>query len=1339
MADRQPIQQSLHGLLSKLSDPDPDIRYMSLNDLLGILNNPNSAYLSHDHISSTRLADGLLKALDDQHGDVQNQALKCLGPLVSRLPSESLIPLLEKLTILTSSQSIDTSVPNTALRVIVSSLPRPQPGQPASQESNMAYSAVSKVLVPRLTGPTPSMSKRRGSVIRGMLEKDPAKGFSSDAIDVLIEVVNCFGSLLKESELVSLQKPIMSIIDNDTAGTVATKRALAAISALVLHFSDTQLNSFVSDLVASFSSANLTMIHRRHLIATVGSVARAAPIKFGSYLKTLAPFVLSALSEQEMQDMADDSSDIEEHDPQADELRETALVTLESLVSACSQQMQPYLGDIVNSALGFLRYDPNVAEVEEDEEMSGIQDEGSDDGATEDADDQDDEFGDFEDEGGYSDIDDLSWKVRRCATKVLYTVISAFGGGRGLNDAVLYQKIAPALIARITKEREESVKLEVVSTVTALVRKTSEGAIVVTPSAFVEAVGGSKRSRKRRRQDSDASMIDFEPSVGTLSEISSPVIVPSSPKSGPQAELARSVPSLVQSLVKIWKHASVPLKQGCIVLLKNLALVRYGGLADYLQRIEDPIADALKALPVSGSLSVAGGAAASAGTLQIETLGLIAAVAETHTSDALFPFLIALIPGVIGVVNDRNYKVSSEALGAVEQIVNALTPPRIAEYSQDLSMQLEQLYDVIIDRIADNSADLEVRQRAIHVLGVLLARTSGDTQFLSSDRRSKGLAILVDRVRNETTRLAAVRAIDDVSMLATNESDVSTVWVSDVTVELGAQLRKSDRTLRTASLESLRSLATNPVTRKNYDKKTIKELENNILPLVDAEDFHLLAPALIILAKLLPGNAELLVDDSLGTALCSIVMTPLVGTVLKAMLLLVKVIGEQGAGAELMKRFLRDVGINGDPSVVGRAIGTLVVHGGPKLGVKMEDFLTELQTVQDTQRKCLALAILGEIGLRMGSKCRLTPEIFITHFDSKSDRVRLAAAAALGNAAAGSAMTYLPVILKGLDKSSPRNYLLLHSVKELLQHSETVRPDVAPSAAPLWQALLAVSEDEDNRAVGAECIGRLALIDPAAYIPEFQNYLMKENNPVIRGILISAFRFTLTDSSNAYNDVLRPLIVPFLVKMLGDNDLANHRLALTTLNSAIHNKMDILLPHLSELLPAVIGDTQVKPELIREVQMGPFKHKVDDGLELRKSAYETLYATLDTAFSRIHVPECFDRIVAGIDDEQDIRTICNLMTSKLITLAPQETERHLDALAEKYSAVLSFKPKETAVKQELEKAQEASLGVLKVTRELAKAFPTAETAAERLKWKAYMEWVRKTFPGQLKEVDYDNE
>lgn len=64
-----------------------------------------------------------------------------------------------------------------------------------------------------------------------------------------------------------------------------------------------------------------------------------------------------------------------------------------------------------------------------------------------------------------------------------------------------------------------------------------------------------------------------------------------------------------------------------------------------------------------------------------------------------------------------------------------------------------------------------------------------------------------------------------------------------------------------------------------------------------------------------------------------------------------------------------------------------------------------------------------------------------------------------------------------------------------------------------------------------------------------------------------------------------------------------------------------------------------------------------------------------------------------------------------------------------------LKPKDNAVKQELEKAQEASMGILKVTRELSKAFPNAEVSGDHHKWKAYMEWVRKTFATQLKSLE----
>ncbi|KAF7717590.1 Uncharacterized protein PECH_007598 [Penicillium ucsense] len=297
MADRSLVQQTILGHISKLNDPDADLRYMSLNDLHTVLTNSNSSFLSSDHRTSAKLVEGLMKALDDQHGDVQNQALKCMGPLAVRIPFEALVPLLEQLCELTNSQTIDTSVPHAAIRAIVGTLPRPQAGQPPSQPESIAYQAVSKVLIPKLIGPSNPVSGRRASVARGMLEKDPSKGFSSDAIDVLIKVVTCFGPLLSEYELAALQDPIMAIIHNDTAGTVVTKRALAAISALVLYFSDVQLNNYIKRLTDTLSSPNISTVHRRHLIAAIGVIARNAPAKIGPHLDQLAPYVFAALGD----------------------------------------------------------------------------------------------------------------------------------------------------------------------------------------------------------------------------------------------------------------------------------------------------------------------------------------------------------------------------------------------------------------------------------------------------------------------------------------------------------------------------------------------------------------------------------------------------------------------------------------------------------------------------------------------------------------------------------------------------------------------------------------------------------------------------------------------------------------------------------------------------------------------------------------------------------------------------------------------------------------------------------------------------------------------------------
>lgn len=78
--DRSAAQQGIASLLGKLNDPDPDIRFMQLNDLANILNASASEYIKTDLHTAAKLIDAALKALTDQNGEVQNQALRWYEP-----------------------------------------------------------------------------------------------------------------------------------------------------------------------------------------------------------------------------------------------------------------------------------------------------------------------------------------------------------------------------------------------------------------------------------------------------------------------------------------------------------------------------------------------------------------------------------------------------------------------------------------------------------------------------------------------------------------------------------------------------------------------------------------------------------------------------------------------------------------------------------------------------------------------------------------------------------------------------------------------------------------------------------------------------------------------------------------------------------------------------------------------------------------------------------------------------------------------------------------------------------------------------------------------------------
>lgn len=96
MATSLPANPTLHTvtqLLGKLTDNDPDFRFMALNDLISVFGTGKHDMLYHDYNTAARTIDHVVKALDDQNGEVQNQAIKWSVPCSRRACPCPLAPL----------------------------------------------------------------------------------------------------------------------------------------------------------------------------------------------------------------------------------------------------------------------------------------------------------------------------------------------------------------------------------------------------------------------------------------------------------------------------------------------------------------------------------------------------------------------------------------------------------------------------------------------------------------------------------------------------------------------------------------------------------------------------------------------------------------------------------------------------------------------------------------------------------------------------------------------------------------------------------------------------------------------------------------------------------------------------------------------------------------------------------------------------------------------------------------------------------------------------------------------------------------------------------------------
>ncbi|KAI1290335.1 Cullin-associated Nedd8-dissociated protein 1 [Halotydeus destructor] len=1190
------LTYQLSNLLEKMQSTDKDFRFMATNDLMVEL---QKDAIKLDDDSERKIVRMLLKLLEDKNGEVQNLAVKCLGPLVMKVKEAQVETIVDTLcSNMISDKEQLRDISSIGLKTVISELPASQSG---------LIAAICKKISGRLT----TAIGQKGDITVQL-----------EALDILSDLLNRFGTLLVQYHP-SIQAVLLPQLESQRLAV--RKRSITALSYLLVSCSQTLFNKTIDALLTDLSNngnsktPNISAV-RTH-IQCIAAISRQAGHRFGEHLERVMPLVIHFCA-------FDD-----------DELKEYCLQAFESFVRRCPKEIKQHVRTIIGICLKYVSYDPNYNYDDADDEDMEMDNE---------------EENDSNDE--YSDDDDMSWKVRRASAKCLEAVIST------RHDMVMefYTSVSPALIARY-KEREENVKVDIFNAYIALLKQTRA------------PVGSSVES------DMDHS----ENPISLLSE---------------------QVKDIVKSLHKQLREKSVKTRQGSFALLNELIHVLPGSL----------LHDAATLIPgILYSLSDKN----SSSNMKIDALAFLNAFIKSHQADVFQPHIQTLLPAIITAVGDSFYKISSEALLVLTQVVKVIRPEPQSAFN--FKPYIKPIYDCTLTKLRATDIDQEVKERAITCMGQIIS-VFGDNM---KAELSTSLPLLVDRLRNEITRLTCVKALSNIA------SSPFKINLDPLLPEafniLASFLRKNQRALKLCTLALLDILA------KNYGEYISPQVINTVvseLPaLINESDLHISQLTLVLLTTL-----------TRFPAMQDVAVIP--QQILPQTLVLVRSPLLQGAALQSVLDFFQALVRSSFPGLdyVGlvnqltipiyhptSSPGTLhkqAYHSIAKCvaSITITDVDHSLATVQNylqsvskasEQVQTFVYLTIGEIGKNVDlSRIPQLKQCLVTALSSQSEEVKSAASFALGSVSVGNLQEYLPFVLQQIETGSKRQYLLLHSLKEIIS-CQSVNTDMVDQLKPhldsIWALLLNHCEcpEEGTRNVVAECLGKLTLMNPEILLPKLQGYL-QHNSHLARSTVVTALKFTISDQPQRIDSLLKSCIGEFL-KTLQDSDINVRRVALVMFNSAAHNKPSLIRDLLPSTMPQLYNETNVRPELIREVEMGPFKHTVDDGLDIRKAAFECMYTLLDSCLDRIDIFEFLNHVENGLRDHYDIKMLTYLMLVRLSVLCPSSVLNRIDRLVEPLKTTCGSKVKANAVKQEYEKQDELKRSALRACLALL-AIPDAD-------------------------------
>jgi len=832
--------------------------------------------------------------------------------------------------------------------------------------------------------------------------------------------------------------------------------------------------------------------------------------------------------------------------------------------------------------------------------------------------------------------DDYSWKVRRGAAKLLMTMIKY----RNDKVTVVYNKIIELIISRL-HERDETVKCDVLTIFTAMIK-----GMVMSQDQAAEGDG-------KGGEDMDMPTLMVR-------------------KSSAESVLK----DLPDAIVKILEHINDK-SQMVREAIVNLV---------YTMTIADPdsMNGSLLGAVLPKLLSIY---KESTSTIKILLLKTIRRLIRTSlTEEPYFPYLNQLLEIFKAATTDEYYKVPAEALKTAGSLVRLLR--RQADSTNPAATKsINEIYTMCAKTFKIGDVDSEIKQGVIYAMGSIVAYAS---DILNNKDIDGILSTLQERLKNDALTLHVMKAFH--SILSSQKKLPIEKQLASLLDDFLLMTHKIMRSVKLAGLNTLDAMCQK---YQEFSKKSANVIVKDISRALKDTDYQAIQLALKILSNLSPHASDDVLEELLK-AILELCKSVVIDAVVDDAIPIIQSIASRRKGkmspeaiSQVLSNECTEKNIRSMASIIARVV-SLKDEEIPKM---LELYTKTISSDTNLLKQKLAYMIIGNIGVKKDlKKFTALNELIDKQLLSTNEEMKINVAICLGNIAIGNKDYYLPKIMDKLKGEKKLGFLMLVALREVAALDNEGIAKCAKDLLPILK-VQANSDDDGNRAMIAEIVGKLLTIDSEPIVKEAVDTL-KDKTTNIRATYALSFKFWYGKGKHDLTYFRKAF--PSLLELFKDDNVKVQHALLDTLTHIAHINPITLRAHAVTIFAETIPLTVFKPNLVKVVDLGPLQHRKDEGEPVRKDSYVLLYNMLEELSDKMELPQLADRLIYGLGDESDeVQATSQQIFVKLCRLSPGTILGLLTKFLQVIEAAVSKLVAKLNKKQDVERATDNLRGFLK--------------------------------------------